>query len=101
MLYGMSKQAVSVSLSPAEQRTLQARAASRTAAARVVQRAPLGLAAAAGRSNREIAREVGLVRQAVGRWRERFARERLAGLDERSGPGKPPRYGAADRRRGM
>jgi len=99
MLYGMSKQAVSVSLSSAEQRTLQARAASRTAAARVVQRARIVLAAAAGRSNMEIAREVGLVRQAVGRWRERFARERLAGLDDRPRPGKPPVYGDADRLR--
>ena len=99
MLDGMSKKAVSLSLSPAERATLKARAASCTEAARVVQRARIVLAAAAGRSNVEIAQEVGLVRQAVGRWRERFARERLAGLDDRPRPGKPPTYRDADRLR--
>lgn len=55
-------------------------------------RARIVLEAAARRSNVEIATRLGVGREAVGRWRRRFARERLAGLFEEPRPGAPRRH---------
>ncbi len=52
-------------------------------------RAKIVLAAAAGRTNQEIAALLGIERTSVGRWRKRFAAERLAGIArERPGRGR-------------
>jgi transposase-like protein len=70
----MSNQAVTVELTPEEQKTLETLANSRTAAFRQVQRARLILLAAGGATNTRIAQEVHLSRSMVARWRERFVR---------------------------
>jgi transposase len=46
-----------------------------------VQRAKIILAAAAGRENKDIAREFGCGRRTVGLWRNRFVAARLAGIE--------------------
>ncbi|MFE2970650.1 IS630 family transposase [Streptomyces sp. NPDC059340] len=66
---------------------------SRTAAVRQVQRARAALAAAEGRANAAIARELGVHLATVRRWRKRFHEEGLAALRDRERPGRPRRYG--------
>ena len=51
---------------------------SRTLSARLVERAQIILRAAVGQENQQIANELGLCRQTVGRWRERFAVAQMA-----------------------
>ena len=54
-----------------------------------VVRAKMILMAAAGIDNDEIAARLDTRREVVSQWRKRFFRERLAGLEERSRPGRP------------
>ena len=83
------RKAVAINLTEEERATLATAARSRTAPARLVARAKIVLAAAAGRTNQEIAATLGIERTLVGRWRKRFAAERLAGIArERPGRGR-------------
>ena len=50
-------------------------------------------------ANTAIAKEVDLSRAMVVQWRQRFIGERVAGLEDRSRPGKPRQYSDADRLR--
>ena len=79
--------AVAITLTEEERATLMIWARSRTAPVRLAARAKIVLLAAAGRTNREIAAELGIERTIVGRWRNRFAAQRLAGI-ERERPGR-------------
>jgi len=54
-----------------------------------VLRAKMVLHAAEGWSNDQIARCLDTRREVVSQWRKRFFEERLAGLEERSRPGRP------------
>ena len=54
-----------------------------------VQRAKMILMAAQGMSNDEIAMRLDTRREVVSLWRQRFYKERLAGLEERARPGRP------------
>jgi len=84
--------AVSIELSAEERITLEKWARSRTMEVRLAQRAKMILLAAQGMTNEEIAGEVGAGRVAVGRWRKRFARERLVGIEkDRPRGGRRPR----------
>jgi len=74
--------AVSIALTKDERATLQRWARGRRTAARLVLRAKVVLLAAAGRLNKEIAAEVGTYPNVVGRWRKRFAEQRLAGIEQ-------------------
>jgi transposase len=57
------------------------------------------LLAADGLASRAIGRELGCARGVVSKWWVRFAKDRLAGLADAPGAGKPRTYGeAADRR---
>jgi transposase len=64
---------------------------SRTLAARLVERARIILRAAVGQENQQIADELGLCRQTVGRWRERFAAAQIEGLEDQPRSGRPAR----------
>ena len=66
---------------------------------RRVQRAGLVLLAAEGMTNTAIAREVSLSRAMVVQWRQRFAEERLTGLNDAPRPGATPRYDERTERR--
>ena len=72
-------------LTAAEESTLRKWSRGRSTAARLVLRARIVLAAAEGRENRQIAAELGCTRRTVGTWRNRFAAQRLAGI-ERDAP---------------
>jgi len=72
-----------------ERKELQARAAKYTLPYFQVLRARMILHAAEGLSNDVIARRLDTRREVVSLWRKRFFTERLAGLEERSRPGRP------------
>lgn len=63
------------------------------------QRALMVLLADEGRSTRSIAREVGCMPRTVSTWRGRYAREGLAGLEDRPRKGKAPVYTEETNRR--
>ncbi len=58
-------------------------------AQRVALRSKIVLRAAEGRSNREIARGLGITGATVGRWRERFRLQGMEGLSDEPRPGTP------------
>jgi transposase len=88
--------AVPIVLTPAERVVLERWARGRRVPRRLVRRARIVLRAVAGESNAAIARALRTDRECVGRWRGRFAAERLAGLQrEAPRPGRPPAIPAA------
>ena len=54
-----------------------------------VVRAKMILMAAGGMGNEQIAAQLDTRREVVSQWRQRFFKDRLAGLEERSRPGRP------------
>jgi len=95
----MILEAVQVRLTPEDRAVLEARVHAPTTPQRDVLRARMVLLAAADRSTRSIARELGTTPRAVGLWRGRYAREGLSGLVDRPGRGPKPRYGEEAGRR--
>jgi len=89
---GMQRPHINITLTREEREKLEETIHSRKAAYREVQRARLILLAAEGMANTVIAREVRLSRAMVVQWRQRFAKSRLDGLQERPGRGRKPRY---------
>lgn len=89
---GMIRDAVAVRLSPEERAVLEAKLRAPTTEQRQVFRARIVLLAAEERSTRSIARELGTMPRTVSGWRGRFAREGLAGLEDRPHPGPAPKY---------
>ena len=63
-------------------------------------RAKIVLLAAAGLPNKVIAARLDTPRQIVSKWRHRFFRDRLAGLEEEPRGGRPARFSPPRRRRG-
>jgi transposase len=59
---------------------------------RDLKRARIVLLAAAGRSTRSIAKEVGVQPRIVSLWRHRYADHGLEGLQDKPRPGKQPIY---------
>jgi transposase len=91
--------APAVELSDEERQTLTRWSRGRSTPARLVVRAKIVLAAADQKRNDDIARELGVTRRTVGRWRTRFVAERLKGIVQdapRSGrrPTRAHRYEA-------
>jgi transposase len=82
---------VRVTVSPSERTTLEQWARRRTTAQGLAQRAQIVLACATGRSNSEVATDLRITRQTVGRWRQRFVEKRLDGLVDEPRPGTPRR----------
>src|SRR5689334_25276711 len=74
-------------------------ARSRSAEARLAERAKIILACLDGKRNDEVSRELGVRPNTVGLWRQRFAARGMAGLRDQPRPGKKPRSGAAMRLR--
>ena len=77
--------AVAIQLTDEETKTLKKWSRGRSTPARLVLRARIVLLAAEGMMNAAIAEELDTDRECVGRWRKRFAEERLAGI-ERDAP---------------
>ena len=78
-----------IELSAQEERELRHRAAKYTLPYFEVMRARMVLLAAEGLANDLIAARLDTRREVVSMWRKRFFEEPLAGLDERSRPGRP------------
>ena len=94
----MSRVATAISCTAADMKELERLSKSRADEARMVERAKIILGCLAGRRNDEIAADFGIQAATVGMWRNRFAGEGLAGLRDRTRPGKPPVYPAAELR---
>ena len=78
-----------IDLTHHEKRTLESRARKYTLPYFEVLRARMILLAAQGWRNDEIAAALSVGRDVVSLWRKRFFYERVAGLAERSRPGRP------------
>ena len=90
----MIPDAIKVRLRPKDRAVLEARLRAATTEQRHLLRMRIVLEAAEGTSTREIARELETMPTTVSLWRSRYAREGLAGLDDRRRSGTPPIYGA-------
>lgn len=77
-------------LSEDERTELTRRVRSRLTSVRLAQRARIVLLAAAGKQNKDIAEQLGVGRVQVARWRERYGRLRLAGIERDLPRGAPP-----------
>jgi transposase len=80
-----------------ERAALERLARSRTAEARLVQRAQLLLGLLDGECPSAIARRLGVTRPTVYAWIDRFNAEGVDGLHDRPRPGRPPTYTADQR----
>ncbi len=78
-----------IDLSVEEATELNRRATKYTLPYFEVMRAKMILMAATGIENDEIARRLDTRREVVSQWRKRFFEGRLAGLEERTRPGRP------------
>ena len=87
----MIRRAPKVWLSNEQQDDLERFSRSRTLNAGLVERARIVLKASHGRDNQQIAAELGLCRQTVGQWRERYVAQGLDGLEDRPRSGRPAR----------
>jgi transposase len=76
-------------LTDEERETLQRWARRAKSSQALAQRCRIVLGCAAGKSNKEVAAEVGVWPQTVGVWRRRFAESRLDGLADEPRPGAP------------
>ena len=85
-------------LTPDERRALEARARRYTLPYRDVVRAKIVLLAAEGLENKEIGERLDMPRPVVSKWRKRFFRERLDGLEDRARGGRPPAFSPSGRR---
>jgi transposase len=86
----------SLVLAPGERAQLEEWAKRRKTSQGLALRARIVLGAAAGKSNAELARELGTMRLTVGKWRSRFAEHRLDGLLDEPRPGAPRKISDAD-----
>ncbi|MDZ7840390.1 MAG: IS630 family transposase [Gammaproteobacteria bacterium] len=74
--------AVDIVLEPSERQRLKQLARSRSTSVRLAERSKIVLLAAQGRDNGEIAEVLGISRQKVGRWRNRYHESGLAGIEK-------------------
>ncbi|MFI9825953.1 IS630 family transposase, partial [Streptomyces sp. NPDC052013] len=82
---------LSLELSERERRVLRGWLRKRTAEQALVLRARIVLACAEGRSNAQVAQELGISRETVRKWRSRFVADRLEGLVDAPRSGAPRR----------
>ena len=85
------RKAVVIELSEEERETLGRWVRRRSTAQSLALRSRIVLGAAEGRTNADIAAELGCHAATVGKWRNRFARCRLDGLSDEPRPGAPRR----------
>jgi len=90
-----------VAITEEEERFLQEIARKYTSPYCDVVRAKIVLLAAEGLENTQIAARLDLPRQIVSKWRKRFCRERLGGLESRPRRGRPNLFPPPGGRRGQ
>jgi DDE superfamily endonuclease/Winged helix-turn helix len=84
----MSRVASRIELTEPERMELERRERAHSGPYRDRQRAKMILLASEGLENQQIAQRLKMSRLAVGKWRERFSLERIAGLDDAPGRGR-------------
>lgn len=89
----MGAPAVAITLTAAERAELEGLAKRRRTAQGLARRARIVLAAADGTENKVIARAVGADENTVGKWRRRFAEDRIDGLRDEPRCGAPRQIG--------
>ena len=89
-----------IRLSRQERRELERRSRQYTLPYRDVVRTRIVLLAAQGLKNKEIGERLNIPREVVSKWRQRFFRERLTGLEERPRGGRPLRFSPSPGRAG-
>src|SRR5216683_598927 len=87
MAMGRPKAAVVLSAEQRGQR--EGMATSRSLPAGLVSRVRIILMSAAGKTNQQIARQLGLGNATVGKWRRRFLEQDVTGLHDELRPGRP------------
>ena len=92
----MTRHAAVVVLDDEERETLELWARRPKSAQALALRCRIVLAAADGEQNVDIAARLGINRQTVGKWRERFAQHGIDGLHDEPRPGKPRQIGDAE-----
>ena len=85
--------ATKIQLSEPQREAFERAAGGRSLAARTVERAKIILGLAAGIAKQEIAAQLGIARQTVGRWEQRFLRQGSDGLEDAPRSGRPPSIG--------
>jgi transposase len=91
--------ATAIILTADERVVLESLSRSTRSEARMQLRARIVLLAADGKATREIGRVVGCTTGTASKWRVRYARQRLAGLDETGARGAAAKYGPSDQQR--
>lgn len=81
--------AAKIQLTSAQQDQLERDANSRTVAVRAMERAKIILGSVAGKAKREIAEQLGIAPQTVGRWEKRFLQQGTDGLEDAPRSGRP------------
>jgi transposase len=76
-------------LRPEQREQLEGMASSRSLPAGLVSRARIVLLSASGKSNLQIARQLGVTNATVGKWRQRFIEQDVTGLHDELRPGRP------------
>ncbi|MGA7793704.1 MAG: helix-turn-helix domain-containing protein, partial [Candidatus Acidiferrales bacterium] len=85
----MGRPKAALVLSPEQREQLEALGSSRSLPAGLVSRARIVLLSAAGKTNLQIARQLGLANATVGKWRRRFLEQDVSGLHDELRPGRP------------
>jgi transposase len=91
--------ACEIHLTDEERSQLESWVRKTTTEQRMVQRARIVLEGAAGKTSKEIVLMLKLRAATVSKWRTRFYRNRLAGLDDAPRPGKTAKYGMTTEKR--
>jgi transposase len=89
----MGRAAIGIELSETERRELESLARAHKTGQAMARRARIVLAAASGMENKAICAQVGAESNTVGKWRRRFAAQRLDGLLDEPRPGAPRQIG--------
>jgi transposase len=82
-----------LALTDDERETLQRWARRAKSSQALAQRCRIVLGCATGKSNKEVAAELGVSQQMVCKWRQRFVADRLDGLADEPRPGAPRQIG--------
>jgi putative transposase len=85
----MGRPKAALILTPEQREQLEGMVKSRSLPAGLVSRARIVLMSAAGKTNQEIARQLGMTNATAGKWRRRFLQQDVTGLHDELRPGRP------------